>query len=215
MSMNRYVGMIALVNALYGCNAAHFSSSPNSGRTPTTPAPPTTDPNAALSCTAAPRTVKAGSEVLITVTGGAAITGPVFQTILGEDEVTNLKLKRAGDAFTKEDASANAIVPKKNGAHTVELRLTENSPKADGTCSFVVSDTTTPEKPNPICVEGKKSIGAHVAFVVDNSNSNATTDCPEHFITRDIGLMFCSMAKVQVEPGMAGRIQSKICIDAS
>jgi hypothetical protein len=30
----------------------------------------------------------------------------------------------------------------------------------------------------PICADGKKSIGAHVAFIVDNSNSNSATDCP-------------------------------------
>ncbi len=31
----------------------------------------------------------------------------------------------------------------------------------------------------PICEDDEQAIGAHVAFLIDNSNSNAATDCPE------------------------------------
>lgn len=37
---------------------------------------------------------------------------------------------------------------------------------------------TTPASEAPICKPSQKSIGANIAFLIDNSSSNAVTDCP-------------------------------------
>ncbi len=40
------------------------------------------------------------------------------------------------------------------------------------------SDPSSPETPTTPCTPSQQSIGAEIAFLIDNSNSNAATDCP-------------------------------------
>jgi von Willebrand factor type A domain len=37
---------------------------------------------------------------------------------------------------------------------------------------------TTPPPEGPVCSDAQKAIGANIVFLIDNSNSNAITDCP-------------------------------------
>jgi hypothetical protein len=81
-----------------------------------------------------------------------------------------------------ESGAENVFQPETAGDHIVELRTVENSPTADATCDFaVVSDVIIDEKE---CKDDEVAVGAHIAFLIDNSNSNSATDCPSR---RQIG----------------------------
>jgi uncharacterized protein YegL len=45
---------------------------------------------------------------------------------------------------------------------------------------------TTQAPDSPVCAPNQKSIGANIAFLVDNSSSNAATDCPSATVARNI-----------------------------
>lgn len=184
MILRRFLGVVVVANGLWACNDAKFTSAPNSGKKPNAPG------SQALSCSVAPAVVNAGTRIAIQVSAGSDINGTIFQTLSGEDTVQRARLKRQGDSLVREDGSANDLIPYVNGNHTVELRLSENSQAADGYCSFAVTGGSEPGSiigPNgynpspvdaPVCRDDQKSVGAQIAFIVDNSNSNAATDCP-------------------------------------
>jgi len=67
-----------------------------------------------------------------------------------------------------------------NGADfSADDRATAAPPPPDVTTTTIPTTVTTkPIAPTPECRDGQQRVGAHVAFLVDNSNSNSDTDCP-------------------------------------
>lgn len=62
-------------------------------------------------------------------------------------------------------------------------------PKVQTTNTPTTPPTTTTAQSveTPVCAANQKSIGANVAFLVDNSSSNAATDCPGANLARNLG----------------------------
>jgi len=72
----------------------------------------------------------------------------------------------------------------KDGTYTVELRKSSSAESISSSCVLTAgSEPPPPILPPiiepPICEKEQKTIGADIAFIIDNSNSNAVTDCPE------------------------------------
>lgn len=60
-------------------------------------------------------------------------------------------------------------------------------PKKVETTSTSPSTIPTTQAPDtPVCAANQKSIGANIAFLVDNSSSNAATDCPGATLARNV-----------------------------
>ena len=64
---------------------------------------------------------------------------------------------------------------------------TGNPPKKVETNSSNTTGIPTTQAPDtPVCAANQKSIGANIAFLVDNSSSNAATDCPGATLARSV-----------------------------
>src|SRR5690606_14360241 len=79
----------------------------------------------------------------------------------------------------RKDGNANRIKAAQEGAYAVTVAASsavEGKTFKTATCSFAAKKVVPPA---PTCDDTEKSIGGHLAFLIDNSNSNAATDCPE------------------------------------
>ncbi len=169
-----YLPLAVLVfSGLSACSSATFTgTTPSKATLP--PAVVVKDPN--LSCKISPDTVAAGETALITV-DALDYQGELFQKIKAPSGDTEVKLLFKDGAYVRADGAANSIVTDKDGTYTVELRKSASAESMSSTCLLTV-------KPS-ICEKEQKTIGADIAFIIDNSNSNAVTDCPE---AKDAGM---------------------------
>lgn len=65
-----------------------------------------------------------------------------------------------------------------NPANPTDTPATNPANPADPGTPSTPTTPTTPEVPKTPCSPTEQSIGAEIAFLIDNSNSNAATDCP-------------------------------------
>ncbi len=226
---------------LVSCSQAQFYGT-TPARAKTTP---TTDPLKALSCSAAPASVKVGEPAVITVDDPAA-DAELLQTVVIGDKKTEMTLALEGGVYVVKGGAANQVTADQAGHFAVEIRkagaaavlascafdaASETSATGgtgtpggttDGTPTKTTGGTTdgTPTKttggttdgtptgptggttggttdgaptgttggttgtttgdvpPGPICTDTEHATGAHIAFLIDNSNSNSATDCP-------------------------------------
>lgn len=122
-----------------------------------------------LSCKIGPTTIEQGGTANISIKS-TGYEGQLFQKIIYNDEVSSL-LDVKKDRATTTDGKDNAFIGSIPGKAKVELRYAQDSAKADAICEAQILE--------PICEDEEESIGAHIAFLIDNSNSNAATDCPD------------------------------------
>ncbi len=167
---------------VFGCNQAQFSGSNKSQARPQ---------GVALSCAASPEQVKLGETVAIAVTQEPNLKNSVYQRVLAGDEVgetVELKFDDAKNAFVRADGSPNELTPSiPNTSYEVELRETPDAAGAKFVCQFSVGDGTTPPAVTPpTTCEETVAVGAHVAFLIDNSTSNNATDCPGAVATGEV-----------------------------
>jgi hypothetical protein len=185
MKMTSYnLPLAALIfSGLTACSTATFT-----GTTPSKATLPvvTKDPN--LSCKISPESVQTGETAVISV-DGLDYRGELFQILKAPGGEVATKLLFKDGAYVREDGSVNSIVADKDGTYTVELRKSASAESMSSTCTLTASSTTPPPPPPPPpppeCKPEQKTIGADIAFLIDNSNSNAVTDCPE---AKDAGL---------------------------
>jgi hypothetical protein len=155
--------LLALLPALPACTEALFhGAAPGRG---TEPAPPP----AALSCQVAPAELAIDAKGVVSVAAAdpATLAPEITQTVDGV--ATTLVYDAASATYVPKAGGANEVSASKAGSYTVELRTADASAPA-ATCTFEVTE----DKP----CERTQAIGAQVAFLIDNSNSNAVTDCP-------------------------------------
>ena len=171
---------VLVFSGLSACSTATFTgTTPNKATLPSTVV--VKDPN--LSCKIAPEVIKTGETALISV-DALEYQGELFQTIKAPSGDTASKLLFKDGVYVREDGAANSIVADKDGTYTVELRKTADAAGMSSTCAMTATTTgeppviTDPVEP-PVCKKEQKTIGADIAFIIDNSNSNAVTDCPE------------------------------------
>jgi hypothetical protein len=168
---------VLVFSGLSACSTATFTgTTPNKATLPSTVV--VKDPN--LSCKIAPEVIKTGETALISV-DALEYQGELFQTIKAPSGDTMTKLLFKDGVYVREDGAANSIVADKEGIYTVELRKSADASGMSSTCALTASagPIQPPPPPPPVCKPEQKTIGADVAFIIDNSNSNAVTDCPE------------------------------------
>lgn len=178
-----YLPLAVLVfSGLNACSTATFTgTTPNKATLP--PSVVVKDPN--LSCKIAPEVIKTGETALITV-DALEYQGELFQTTKAPSGDLATKLLFKDGAYVREDGAANSIVTDKDGTYTVELRKSASADSMSSSCALTASATgeppvvvNPPVVEPPLCEKEQKTIGADIAFIIDNSNSNAVTDCPE------------------------------------
>lgn len=178
-----FVPMAAvLLQSLSACSTASFSGTAPSRATGQTPQTPGN-----LSCSIAPAAVKKGDSALVAVTADADVK-ELFQLIISPLGESSVRLVLKDGVWMKEDGTPNNLTGEAEGSYAVSLKKTAAQSTADATCSLTVSNTpvgsvdptdpTVPTDPTEPCSDGKRTIGADIAFLIDNSNSNAVTDCP-------------------------------------
>ena len=156
---------------VFSCNDASFTGSAKNRAKLDTLLPGT------LSCAVEPASINLNEAVAIALTNTAEQKVDLLQTIRVGDEIIESNLTFNGEIYVTAEGGANTFAPTVAGQHTVELRLQAGA-AASATCEFLAIDPNkTPTPETPICEEGEESVGAHVAFLIDNSNSNAATDC--------------------------------------
>ncbi len=167
---------VLVFSGLSACSSATFT-----GTTPKKATLPSTvvvkDPN--LSCKISPEVIKTGETALIAI-DALDYQGELYQTIKSPDGDAATKLVFKDGGYIREDGAANNILAEKEGTYKVELRKSASAESMSSSCVLTVgSDPIVPSPPPPICKPEQKTIGADIAFIIDNSNSNAETDCPE------------------------------------
>lgn len=197
MTMLRTLSLTALLlPTLLACSEASFTGDaasratkqetpvPQPSSTPTTPGG-----DASLGCSIEPVSVKIGlaAQVLVKTTN---TNEALFQTVIEGSARLASALRFGGPEtrglYIREDGTANEVKGTVAGTLTVELRRVKDSATADATCQLAVTTEPsvvtdpTPETPiAPVCSDTERKIGAEIAFLIDNSNSNAATDCPD------------------------------------
>ncbi len=158
---------LALAAALAGgCNEAKFyGAAPAKGRIEPTPPP------AAPTCVVVPPRITLGETATVTVTAPLS-DATLYQTIIAGEARQEATLTRAGEAFTSKGQPVT-LTPPAAGTQTIELRRVQGAAEPDVVCSLEVVVAVPPP-----CQDSEGAVGAHVAFLIDNSNSNAATDCP-------------------------------------
>lgn len=121
-----------------------------------------------LACSIAPDVLEIGNKATVNIETSGVI-GSVFQTLSYRGEKKVSELVRDGAEYIAKNGSKNSIDVDTEGSVQIELRLSPEG-EIQATCQASVIAP-------PVC-EDKESIGAHIAFLIDNSNSNAATDCP-------------------------------------
>jgi hypothetical protein len=176
-----YLPLAVLVfSGLSACSTATFTgTTPKKATLP--PGVAVKDPN--LSCKISPEVINTGETALIAV-DALEYQGELFQTIKAPSGDFATKLLFKDGVFVREDGAVNSIVADKDGTYTVELRKSASADSMSSTCTLTASTKGTPVippkvDPEPVCKKEQKTIGADIAFIIDNSNSNAVTDCPE------------------------------------
>lgn len=133
-----------------------------------------------IRCAIDPGQVKLGGKALIALSAKNK-DAQLFQTVIIGSSRTESIIVYGGPEtrglYTKENGSANEIVGNAVGTMTVEIRRDQDQAAADAVCTLNVSKDTVPVTP-PLCEDTEHKIGAEIAFLIDNSNSNASTDCP-------------------------------------
>lgn len=176
MKKTFYVPITALLLQLVSaCSTATFSGTNPSRAT----VPPAEKPPAQISCKIDPESVRPGEKAELSI-DTVDFSGDLFQTIKSPDGEAAAKLVYKGGSYVLEDQTANIITGTKEGAYLVELRKVSGQEVPDATCSLAVTvvPIVNPPPPPPLCKPSQISVGADIAFLIDNSNSNAVTDCP-------------------------------------
>ncbi len=132
-----------------------------------------------LSCSVFPETIKPNETIKIAVTANPLFTGRIIQNI--KKSGNSLKAiegeYKKDIGFVRADQKANEESISESGEYLVELSIKDNSDPANvATCKFNVTALPTP--PPPACQNQEILLGAKVVFMIDNSSSNAYTDCP-------------------------------------
>lgn len=136
-----------------------------------------------IRCTIDPGMVQVGTKALValSVKENAA---QLFQTVISGSSRSDSTLVYGGPEtrglYTNEDGSANELLGAAAGTMTVEIRKTKDQETADAVCTLNVTKDAVPVNPNPPvqCQDTEHKVGAEITFLIDNSNSNASTDCP-------------------------------------
>lgn len=182
MKKSLYVPIAALLlQMVSACSTATFSGTNPSRAT----VPPAENLTSKISCKVDPESVRPGEQAAISISADE-FKGELFQTIKpsnGDAEVAS-KLVYNGDSYVLDDQSVNAVVGKAEGTYQIELKKVSDQATPDATCSLAVTLVEPPVPPvivdpEPICKPTQISVGADIAFLIDNSNSNAVTDCPD------------------------------------
>ena len=182
LSQLKYLGLLSCsVVLLSSCNGATFH-----GGNPQTASRSKVDQGTSM-CSVTPRSAALGQEVTVSVDFDGA---NLEQVVSGPESFVPVttKLTNGSVGWTAGDGVANTLQPTAVGRYTITLATPASEGNVGpgnelGRCEFeVVSESTTPSlDPNidsEICKEHEVATGAHLAFLIDNSNSNATTDCP-------------------------------------
>lgn len=139
-------------------------------------------PQKILSCTLTPDKIKIGERSVVGVQLNGEFTGVIEQRIVSQSktqkDLLNGTPAAPGSAFSKADGAPNEIVAGEVGDITVELRFSPDSAAPDAKCDLAVAGAAAVAPPEKPCQDGQTAVGAAIAFLIDNSNSNAATDCP-------------------------------------
>ncbi|MEZ4743125.1 MAG: vWA domain-containing protein [Bdellovibrionota bacterium] len=131
-----------------------------------------------LGCEFVSKKVPLGTRLPINVVSNSNYRGSLTQRIQGPSSSgEQTVLKNVGSGWVRENNSPNIYTFDRIGNYTIDFSLNDsvaNRPSVRS-CQVIVE--------TPICEDGQESIGAHVAFIVDNSNSNSATDCPNSRLT--------------------------------
>lgn len=169
------------------CTKASFSGA-GQGSRPRDAGPVATE--SVLSCRVEPAEIKVGEKASISVAANT-LTGELRQTVLHEETKVDRLLSLANGSFAPKDGSPNEINAEAPGRYSVEVRSQTDGPVL-ASCELNVTpkveppsgSPTAPENPAgsspgiPQCRPDQTKIGTQIAFLIDNSNSNAATDCP-------------------------------------
>jgi hypothetical protein len=127
--------------------------------------------DADISCGFTSKNLMAGSSLDIGIRSSDKYKGEIHQEIKGPVS-SSADLKLVDGKWVMTNGATNDVSFAKPGDYEVLLSTAGTAPaglKVVG-CSVKVEAS--------ICEDQKRTIGAQVAFIVDNSNSNAATDCP-------------------------------------
>jgi hypothetical protein len=188
-TMKKLSLLMTLLLSTAACNEAQFagtSSRATSQRTKIAPK---------VSCSVNPSSVKVNGVVTIEI-DASRNGGDLVQTVKVGEKSETTSLKYSNTKYSREDGEENTVKASVAGKYSVSLSYASNAKKEIAACSFDASKDATPakKKPTPPCKDDEISIGADIAFLIDNSNSNAATDCqnPEKIGTyKHVGLYKC------------------------
>ena len=99
-------------------------------------------------------------------------------------ENNSAKIFKNESGFVREDGDPNEVVPTAEGTYKIELRTSEDA-EAYTSCEYTASIDDIEPTPEPV-PQCENPIGAHIAFIIDNSNSNDYTDCPDAIATGEV-----------------------------
>lgn len=200
MRLSRFSSTIFCSALLASCSQASFYGSAASKAKA-----PTVTPNTTISCAVAPATVTVGEQAVVSIVNAAA-DAELSETITNGDRTAVLSLALADGIYgVKDGGGTNQVTAAAAGHYTVDLRRI-GSDAIVATCGFeanaeeigagsgsgstsgTASEPTATNPPvidppvinppvGPICKDTEHATGAHVAFLIDNSNSNSATDC--------------------------------------
>jgi len=154
-----------------------------------------------LSCSINPNTINVNADASIAILA-TADKGELIQTIIRGEDTQRFEMTFKDLSYVRKDGEENKVKATTEGKYLVNLAYADSETQIVASCDFdAKAETTTPpvnpEKPvvEPTCEDDEISVGADIAFLIDNSNSNAATDCqdPEKVGNfRNAGLYSCS-----------------------
>lgn len=123
-----------------------------------------------LSCHPSSNEIETGQDMLIIVNASSAFDGKITQSIQKPGgKKDDFNLKKNGSAYVVNDQIGNSFRFSEVGEYQVQLSADDES-KTIASCSFTVKESP--------CKDALEVTGVNVAFILDNSHSTGSTDCP-------------------------------------
>ncbi len=175
------ISAVSLASFALACSQAQFTGTPPARAKPKTEIP--TPPPGGVSCAAAPASLKLGERATIGIRAEAT-DRELFQTVTSASGAKGeLRLSRGeSGVYVAAGGGENVVEALEAGIYKIEIRRLAGAAAADASCDLVAENggvtLPPPPPPPPQCEPTQQLVGAHVAFMIDNSNSNAATDCP-------------------------------------
>jgi hypothetical protein len=156
-------------------------------------------PEGSPACELSPAEVQVGGKSSVKVTASES-AGDLKQVISVGDKKSERILTWVQGGLVPKDGATNEVAPDSPGTYRIELMgasgdsvlascelkvnaqggggETPLAPPSDVPTNPAPPTSPLPEIPLPVCRADQKKIGTQIAFLIDNSNSNAATDCP-------------------------------------